>query len=260
MTTSTVRLTECPNCGATLDGAFCAECGQKAAPINPSFGEFLHELFHELAHVDGKIVQSVRLLLTRPGFLSRAHFEGRRARYISPIRLYLIFSLLYFAVAAVAPLTTVRVTRTPGPNEGPQDAELRRQELQNAANEAFTHWAPRAMFVLVPVFAGLVALTARRSGRNYPQHLYFALHVHAAWFFAGGVAAAARIVTVPYLTPAVSGMASLYGVVYLVLAFRRAYDAPPVRAILRAAAVGGTYVIAVLITLVAIAFPVIFRR
>jgi hypothetical protein len=40
-----------------LDGAFCAQCGQKAAPLNPSLGEFLHELFHELAHVDGKIFQ-----------------------------------------------------------------------------------------------------------------------------------------------------------------------------------------------------------
>ncbi len=39
MTISTVRLTECPNCGAVLEGAFCAQCGQKAAPLNPSFGE-----------------------------------------------------------------------------------------------------------------------------------------------------------------------------------------------------------------------------
>jgi hypothetical protein len=33
-------------------------------------------------------------------------------------------------------------------------------------------------------------LVSRRSGRNYPQHLYFALHVHAGWFFAGAVALA----------------------------------------------------------------------
>lgn len=196
MTISTVRLTECANCGAMLDGAFCAQCGQKAAPLNPSVGEFLHDLFHELTHVDGKIVQSVRLLLTRPGFLSREHFEGRRVRYISPIRLYLILSLLYFAVAAFAPITGLRVTRTPEPNEEPQTAELRRQELQKAANEAITHWTPRAMFVLVPVFADLVALAARRSGRNYPQHLYFALHVHAAWFSAGAVEAEVQRVAV----------------------------------------------------------------
>ena len=84
--------------------------------------------------------------------------------------------------------------------------------------------------------------------------------MHAAWFFAGAVAAAARIAAMPYLTSAVSGTASLYGIAYFVLAFRRAYDVPPVRAILHTAAVGGTYVMVVLVTLVAIASPVIFRR
>src|SRR5678816_4577040 len=103
MTTTAVHLTACPNCGAALDGAFCAQCGQKAAPLNPSLSQFIHELFHEIAHVDGKILQSVRLLFTRPGFLSREQFEGRRARYVSPIRLYLIFSVVYFGAAAFAP-------------------------------------------------------------------------------------------------------------------------------------------------------------
>ena len=35
---------------------------------------------------------------------------------------------------------------------------------------------------LLPLFAAMIGLTVRRSGRNYPQQLYFALHVHAAWF------------------------------------------------------------------------------
>lgn len=255
-----VDLTACPNCGATLEAAFCARCGQKATPLNPSFGEFLHDLSHELIHVDGKIVQSARLLLTRPGFLSREHFEGRRVRYVSPIRLYLIFSVLYFAVAAFAPVSTVRITYKPDPGEDPQYVETRRLELQGSANEVLTHWIPRAMFLLVPAFAGLVAVTAGRSGRNYPQHLYFALHLHAAWFFAGSVVAAARIAKVSPLTSVVSGLASLYGVVYFVLAFRRAYGASLGGAIWRAAVIGVTYTFVVLVTMLAIVFAVILRK
>ena len=260
MTTSTIHLTECPNCGAALDGAFCAQCGQKVAPLNPSFGEFLHDLFHELAHFDGKIVQSVRLLLTRPGFLSREQFEGRRARYVAPIRLYLVFSLLYFAVAAFAPAAGMTVTVTPGPGEDPQEATARQAELQRAAGEAITHWAPRAMFFLVPVFAGLVALAARRSGRNYPQHLYFAMHVHAAWFFAGAVAVAARLASVPYLSGTLTRAAALYGPVYFVMAFRRTYGVPTLQAVLRTAAIAIAYSAVVIATLMAIVFPVIFRK
>jgi hypothetical protein len=56
--------------------------------------------------------------------------------------------------------------------------ELRRRTRRSVlrASPALVEWVPRAMFVLVPLFAGLVALMVRRSGRNYPQHLYFALH------------------------------------------------------------------------------------
>jgi hypothetical protein len=80
---ATVESTACANCGASLSGVYCATCGQKAAPLDPTVGDFLHDLVHEIAHVDGKIVRSVRLLLTKPGFLTREYVEGRRA----PLRL-----------------------------------------------------------------------------------------------------------------------------------------------------------------------------
>src|SRR5262245_6264260 len=135
MTTATTTLTECANCGVRLDGPFCASCGQKAAPLNPSLGEFAHDLLHELAHFDGKIVQSVRLLLTRPGFLSREQFEGRRARYVSPIRLYLVFSLLYFAVAAFAPGSALTIKVTGSPDDDLQELEARRGRVEHTVNE-----------------------------------------------------------------------------------------------------------------------------
>jgi hypothetical protein len=250
----------CANCGAALDGPFCAQCGQKAGPLNPSFHDVLHDVFHEVAHLDSKLAQSMKFLLTRPGFLTQEYFAGRRVRYVSPIRLYLTMSLLYFAVAAVAPTELVRITKTSDQGEPRQQLEQRREELQHAANEAVIHWAPRAMFLLVPLFAALIAVAARRSGRNYPQHLYFALHVHAAWFFAGAVAAAARLAPWPPFTRAVSGVASVYAVVYFVLAFRRAYEASRVRAVVRTAAVAGTYAVAVILTLIAIVFPAIMGR
>ena len=243
----------CANCGASLQGTYCSHCGQKVAPLNPTLGEFLHELVHEIAHVDGKIVTTLRLLITRPGFLSLEHFEGRRARYVAPIRLYLLLSVACFAVTAIAPETGFRLSCTSCPPEI-------RAEREREMGEALPHWAPRAMFVLVPLFAVLIAAAARRSGRNYPQHLYFSLHVHAAWFFAGAVSAAARMAPWPAFTRTVSGLASIYGVVYFVLAFRRAYDARLFRAVVRTAAVAGTYAIAVILTLIAIVFPAIMGR
>ena len=91
----------CTNCGAALAGSYCSSCGQKAAPLAPTLGYFVHELTHELLHVDGKIFRSLRLLLTRPGFLTRELFAGRRASYVTPIRLYLIASILSFAMSGL---------------------------------------------------------------------------------------------------------------------------------------------------------------
>ncbi len=90
----------CPNCGNRRVGRYCSICGQKASPLAPTLGYFMHELTHEVLHVDGKIFRSLRLLLTRPGFLTREIFAGRRASYISPIRLYLTPSILAYALGA----------------------------------------------------------------------------------------------------------------------------------------------------------------
>jgi hypothetical protein len=203
-------------------------------------------------HVDGKIVQSLRLLLTKPGFLSVEHFEGRKARYVSPIRLYLIFSVLYFAVAAFAPRPAIPMSYTPDPGESPETTEARRQEVQRIANETFTSWAPRAMFVMLPIFAGLVGLGARRSGRNYPQHLYFGMHVHAVWFFSAAVAVLATVAGVRYVSELVASVVGIYAALYFILAFRRAYKKTFLSAFLRTGAIWVTYLLILIASLIAI--------
>jgi hypothetical protein len=99
----------CDNCGTERTDAFCGHCGQKARPRNPTSHDILHELTHEMLHVDGRIFRSVRELLTGPGLLTLEYFEGRRVRWVSPIRLYLIFSVAYFVLASAAATRVVHV-------------------------------------------------------------------------------------------------------------------------------------------------------
>src|SRR5262249_50789844 len=236
-----VDLAACSNCQAALDGPFCARCGQKAAPLNPSLGEFLHELFHEIAHVDGKIIQSVKLLLLKPGFLSAEQFAGRRARYVTPIRLYLVFSVLFFAVATFAPPRSARLSCTGCPPD-------QKAEIEATMREAVSHWTPRAMFVLVPVLAGLIALAARQSGRNCPQRLYFALQVHAVWFLLLALGALAG--TFGEAVDRVVGPVALaLAVAYFMVAFRRAYRTSIARAVVAPLIVTVIYVFTVGATL-----------
>ena len=81
------------------------------------------------------------------------------------------------------------------------------------------------------------------------------------WFFAYAVAGTFQIRTIPILTPLVWRIAGLYVVVYLVLAFRRAYALTTFGALLRSAAVGIAYMVLVLAALLAILYPLgVFER
>ncbi|NNG25151.1 DUF3667 domain-containing protein [Telluria aromaticivorans] len=86
----------CKNCGATTSGNFCQACGQATHLHVPSAREFLHEFLSHYVALEGKLWRSLKLLLFKPGFLTREYIEGRRVRYVEPLRLYLSFSIIFF--------------------------------------------------------------------------------------------------------------------------------------------------------------------
>src|SRR5687768_2573713 len=204
----------CANCHASLSGAFCAQCGQKVKPLDPTLRQLATDVLHEMTDVDSKLLRSVRYLCTRPGFLSREHAEGRRASYVSPVRLYLVFSVAFFAAASL-------VAR----REGMFNAESTPGEtvLAGNAQDTFDTWLPRIMFVLVPLCGLCVMAFTRSARRHYPAHFHFGLHLHAFWFALFAFMAPLEWV----VTKRVSDVMSLGRIavllVYAVIAFRAAY-------------------------------------
>src|SRR3954463_7588322 len=91
----------CANCGAALHGPFCAACGQAVKPLDPPVRHFIGEFAQEFFDVDNRVLRSFRQLLLSPGFLTREHVEGRRAPWLSPLKLYLLASVAMFAVLAM---------------------------------------------------------------------------------------------------------------------------------------------------------------
>lgn len=92
----------CKNCGTATRGNYCHQCGQPAHVHVPSAREFLHEFLGHYVALEGKLWKSLALLLFKPGFLSREYIEGRRVRYLEPLRLYLSFSIVFFALVKLS--------------------------------------------------------------------------------------------------------------------------------------------------------------
>lgn len=204
----------CHNCGAVVGGKFCAACGQETTLHVASAREFLHEFIGHYIALEGKLWKTLALLLFRPGKLTTEYVAGRRARYVQPLRIYLTFSILFFAVlkygpnelmksepadrpvasASQAPTAdTARVSTKIGTINPAWEAKVKRiaalpqGEALALLKTTFFAYVPYAMFCLMPVFALYLKLLYLRSRRSYGEHMLFALHTNAFAFLLLGV-------------------------------------------------------------------------
>ena len=87
----------CANCAAPLHGEFCAVCGQKAH-VHRSLIHVGEEILHGITHFDGKTWKTLPMLVFKPGTLTRDYIQGKRARYVAPVPLFLLVVFLMFFV------------------------------------------------------------------------------------------------------------------------------------------------------------------
>ncbi len=87
----------CLNCGHFLDSHYCPACGQ-AAHVHRTVGAFGQDILHSVLHFEGKAWRTLPMLFLRPGELTRRYINGERARFISPLALFLFAVFMTFAV------------------------------------------------------------------------------------------------------------------------------------------------------------------
>ncbi len=90
----------CLNCGTRLIGEHCHACGQ-ASHVHRSLGAIAHEIGHGVFHFEGKIWRTLPMLILHPGTLTRRYVHGERARFVSPLALFLFTVFLMFATISV---------------------------------------------------------------------------------------------------------------------------------------------------------------
>ena len=237
----------CRNCDAPMYGAYCARCGQRESRADPSFRELAADAWDAFTNVDGKLLSALRSLVLRPGELTVEYLAGRRARYLTPLRLYLACSLLFFLVASMTPSEGdyVRISRsgatvsltpdsaaagTSDDRAGDPDWVQRMNRGWKRAKSDQQSFAsllraqvPRVVFLMVPLYALILALAYQNRRRKLPAHMVFALHAHAFVFLAFAIPQAAALVLPGALARWTDAAVGFWLLAYFPFALRRAY-------------------------------------
>lgn len=89
----------CANCGIERVGAFCHACGQPGH-LHKNLLGLAHDIAHGVFHFDGKVWRTLPMLAWHPGRLTRRYVDGERAKFVSPMALFLFSVFLMFAVVS----------------------------------------------------------------------------------------------------------------------------------------------------------------
>ena len=182
----------CPSCGARPMGRYCGQCGEKRR-LNQNFSirHYLTEAIETFTHFDSKILRTAWRLVAHPGALSADYLAGRRIRYINPLRLFLLFSVLYYFSNSIFPynaFTTPLATQLHLNDYYPAFAARRVADamqglgieypaFERAYNEMTAILSKTLLFSVIPVIALL--LRVYRVSRWYSGLLAVAV----AWSF-----------------------------------------------------------------------------
>jgi hypothetical protein len=97
------KTTACPNCGTGLQAGFefCPHCGQENHDLRVPFKHFAYEFVENLTHFDTKLWSTLKMIFTKPGQLTKDFIEGKRARYVHPVRFYVFTSVIFFGLLTI---------------------------------------------------------------------------------------------------------------------------------------------------------------
>ena len=268
----------CKNCNSELVGLYCSECGQKNSQLL-SIKETLKEFTDNVFSFDTRLFITFKYLITKPGLLTTEYWLGRRTKYLPPLRLYLVMSLMYFFISSIInPGTDISLYKSDF-QEKPFQLELDKSSpkydpspeivapfvdffkenfnkgVMVAEKKELTEhdlvWSnmPAAMFILMPFMAFCVYLLNKKKKQLYSYHLITVLHFHSFIFF---------IFTLEEIVPIIEIFTKLYLLYYIFFMFKNIYQDSWIWNSLKLTTLFVLYGITVGITILSVAVGTVF--
>ncbi len=240
----------CASCGEVMAGPFCSSCGETVVnEASMTLRGFFLNGFHTLTDYEHGLWPSLKLLVTKPGFLTKAYLKGQRVGYMRPMRLFLLINVLYFVTQPMLLGNTYNTKL-----KGHMTRQIYREHVRELVEatvaergvdlEVYTEsfdktsltLARSLIMVLVPFFALGTGIMFRRRGVPAVGSLIFALHFIAYYLLIGSIGLGTFILASIKAIEAAGGDPSSYfneltltsamlllTIVYLQPAIRRVY-------------------------------------
>jgi len=183
----------CPTCTTQARTAFCPRCGER--PLEASeltLRGLSAQAVEALTNIDGRLLRSVRYLVTRPGELTVAYRQGWRKPFIGPIALFLLANVLFFAIQALTDFRVFAASLELHMHDQiwqsmARTLVARRLEATGTSlesyrmvfDEALPIHARSLIGLMVVPMALLLPLVFRRAKQPMAVHVVFSLHFHA---------------------------------------------------------------------------------
>jgi hypothetical protein len=178
----------CKSCGAQMQGNYCTVCGEKKLGDHDfKLKNYVEESVEGLFHFDNKFFRSAKLLIFRPGLLSKYFFEGKRVAYMKPFQIFIICNIVFFLLVGKSNLFSLALSNfynyTPYINFNTREiinakaaTDQQFQLLAARFNEKMGTESKEFLAVFIPVFALGCLMVFHKNRKYLTEHLVFCTH------------------------------------------------------------------------------------
>ena len=97
-TNGKIRSGYCLNCGTELKGNYCHECGQETSASDDSVKGFIQQYLDNAYMLDSRVLKTVWLLASKPGYLTSRFLSGKFMSHSHPIKLNMFLLFVFLTV------------------------------------------------------------------------------------------------------------------------------------------------------------------
>lgn len=222
----------CANCGTSLQGDFCHNCGQKVMKGRFSLKALSGAFVKKILDLDSGFLYTAKAFLLGPGKACREYLNGAQVKYSKPMQFFfLTTAMIFIAFSLTKADKEFAESFKEGMNFGANGAG---HELSPAVTEylqqAFFWIQDIRLFIIasIPATALMFSLMFRKAKLNLAEHSIFLL-------FMTGVS---NLITLPFfvlgnlVNPFIASISSIFSFIYTVWASRQFYQSSWIRSII----------------------------